>query len=97
MLKRYSQLFVSLLIVCDLFVIAAAWMLAYAIRFGLFSAPLGVPPFEGYARRVVLILPIFLFCFTHKCERTANNCTQHKQMRGYPIFTPKVLIRFGNF
>lgn len=62
MLKKYSQVFLSILFMSDMAVVAAAWLLAYEVRFqaGWFSAFLPVyeatPRFNAY----LAILPVIL-------------------------------------
>ncbi|HEM46334.1 MAG TPA: undecaprenyl-phosphate glucose phosphotransferase [Alphaproteobacteria bacterium] len=59
MLYRYSEVLRGLMMVADLALIAAAWMGAYALRFGAgFPAPLGVPSFRHYALALLAILPV---------------------------------------
>ncbi len=69
MLKRYSQLFLSLLVVCDLTVVAGAWLLAFWLRF---FSPLvtdaipiryGIPELERYTKLLVVVVPIFYALF----------------------------------
>ncbi len=63
MLKKYGQLFLSLLYLTDTLVIFFSWILSYYIRFDLEVAPvtLGVPSFDQYLIAVIPILVIFLF------------------------------------
>jgi len=69
MLKKYSHLFLSLLVVSDLVIIAGAWLLSFWLRF---FSPLvtdaipiryGVPELERYTKLLVLVLPIFYALF----------------------------------
>ncbi len=65
MLKKYNQLFLSLLMVCDLAVIAGAWLLSFWLRFfnplvtGAIPVTHGLPEFELYAKFLVVLLPVF--------------------------------------
>jgi Undecaprenyl-phosphate glucose phosphotransferase len=61
MLKRHSQFFESLLFLFDLSMIAAAWLMAYALRVGGWPVPVyyGVPPLSEYLFLAVFILPIW--------------------------------------
>ncbi len=66
MLKKYSQLFLSALIISDSLVILACWIGAYYVRFhsGWIPLTLGIPPFEQYQ---VLLIPVWLlFLFNFK-------------------------------
>ena len=66
MLKKYSQLFLSALIISDSLVILASWIAAFYVRFHSGWVPLtqGIPPFEQYQ---VLLIPVWLlFLFNFK-------------------------------
>ena len=56
MLKRHHEIFQRLFLVADMVFVAAAWLLAYSLRFhwGPIEAPLGTPPLANY-------LPMTLF------------------------------------
>ena len=55
---------VAILVVADLTVVTAIWLIAYWVRFStIFEAPLGVPPFGPYARLLLLILPLWFGVF----------------------------------
>ena len=62
MLKRYNQVFLSLLVASDLITIGGAWMASYWLRFYLFSwqLTLGIPEFELYLWLSLLVLPVSL-------------------------------------
>jgi Undecaprenyl-phosphate glucose phosphotransferase len=61
-LKAHSKFFEHLTLVADLLLIAACWVLAYALRFHVF--PTGdTPPFRGYALQLVPILVVWGFAF----------------------------------
>ncbi len=62
MLKAHSKLFEHLTLAGDLTLIAACWVLAYIIRFS-FDAPLGIPPFSGYALQLLPILVVWGIAF----------------------------------
>ncbi|MDH3256734.1 MAG: undecaprenyl-phosphate glucose phosphotransferase, partial [Nitrospinota bacterium] len=69
MLKKYSQLFLSALIISDSLVILFSWIGAYYLRFqtGWFPLSGGIPPIEQY---LVLLLPVLiLFLFNFKVVR----------------------------
>jgi len=69
MLKKYSQLFLSALIISDSLVILFSWIGAYYLRFhtGWFPLSGGIPPIEQYQ---VLLLPVLiLFLFNFKVVR----------------------------
>lgn len=60
MLKKQAQFFKSLLIISDLIILTAAWILSYYVRFytTLISPPLlGIPPLMTY---VEFLLPLWL-------------------------------------
>ena len=61
MLKQHNQLFLSLFIVADMLVVAAAWLLAYYLRFdwGPIPAPLGRPPLSNYLPMVLFVWAIW--------------------------------------
>ncbi len=61
MLKRYGQLFFSIAVACDALAVAAAWMIAYAVKFRLGLLPVleSAPP---AAMVFVRLLPIVLVC-----------------------------------
>lgn len=63
MLKKYGQLFISALFICDTLVIFFSWMTAYFIRFdlGVIPADQGIPPLDQYLTLLVPIWLIFLF------------------------------------
>jgi FlaA1/EpsC-like NDP-sugar epimerase len=65
MLKKYSQLFLSALIICDSLVILSAWMGSYYFRFHSGWIPLfnGIPPVEKYQILLLPVLILFLFNF----------------------------------
>ena len=56
MLKQHHEIFQRLFLVADMVFVAAAWLLAYSLRFhwGPIDAPLGTPPLANY-------LPMTLF------------------------------------
>ncbi len=62
MLKAHSRLFEHLTLACDLLLIGACWVLAYAVRFYVLNAP-GLPPFRDYALQLVPILVVWGFSF----------------------------------
>jgi Undecaprenyl-phosphate glucose phosphotransferase len=63
MLKKYGQLFVSALFVCDTLVITFSWLAAYFVRFKLDIIPVdqGIPQISQYVTLLLPILIIFLF------------------------------------
>jgi Undecaprenyl-phosphate glucose phosphotransferase len=62
MLYRYSEIFRSLLMISDLSLVAASWILAFWIRFHTgWEAPLGIPGIETYAYALIGILPLAFF------------------------------------
>ena len=51
MLYRYSEVFRGLLLISDLSLVAASWLLAYTIRFHtVFASPLGIPQLSTASR-----------------------------------------------
>jgi Undecaprenyl-phosphate glucose phosphotransferase len=65
MLKKYNQLFLSVLIISDSLVILSSWMGAYYLRFHTGWIPLsnGIPPVEQYQILLLPVLILFLFNF----------------------------------
>jgi Undecaprenyl-phosphate glucose phosphotransferase len=65
MLKKYSQLFLSALVISDSLVILASWIGAYYLRFYSGWIPLynGIPPVEQYEVLLLPVLILFLFNF----------------------------------
>ena len=61
MLKKYGQIFVSILFIADSLIIFIAWIGSYFIRFqwGIFSASQGVPPFDIYLLTTIPVWIIF--------------------------------------
>jgi len=60
MLKKHAQFFESLFIISDLFILSAAWVLSYFLRFNtlLINVPVvGVPPFLHYLE---FLLPLWI-------------------------------------
>jgi len=77
-LSRYNQLFATAAFLGDGVLVAAAWLLAYALRFlwlGL-SAPLGVPPFTLHLWMGAVAVPISLLVLRsfhlYRSSRTAR-------------------------
>ena len=62
MLKAHSRFFQHLTLAADLLLIAACWIVAYAVRFYLFPV-VDTPPFAGYALQLVPILVVWGFAF----------------------------------
>ena len=62
MLKAHSRLVENLALAGDLFLIAACWLSAYAIRFHLMPAK-DVPPFRDYALQLVPIMVVWGIAF----------------------------------
>jgi Undecaprenyl-phosphate glucose phosphotransferase len=60
-LKAHSRLFEHLTLAADLLLIAACWVLAYALRFHV--GGVAAPPFSGYALQLVPILVVWGFAF----------------------------------
>jgi Undecaprenyl-phosphate glucose phosphotransferase len=78
MLSRHAQLFATGVFVLDGVLIAAAWLLAYALRFvwlGL-PAPLGVPPFTFHLWLGAVLVPVSLLVLRtmrlYRSSRTAR-------------------------
>jgi len=61
-LKAHSRFFEHLTLAADLLLIAACWIVAYAVRFYLFPV-VDTPPFAGYALQLVPILVVWGFAF----------------------------------
>jgi Undecaprenyl-phosphate glucose phosphotransferase len=62
-LRKYSQVFISVLFLTDIFFIAGAWLAAYLLRFkaSLFDVPKEVPP---WSQHLPLLLIVLLICAT---------------------------------
>jgi Undecaprenyl-phosphate glucose phosphotransferase len=58
LLKKYNQVFISLLFLSDLFVIALSWFLAYLLRFeaGVVEVTKDVPPLSQHLPLMVILL-----------------------------------------
>ncbi len=56
MYRRHGQKLGLVFLACDLLVTAAAWLAAYALRFGLWPSPGGVPAFHAVLAGLPLIL-----------------------------------------
>ncbi len=65
MLKKYSQLFLSALVISDSLVILSSWIGAYYLRFhsGWISLPNEIPLIEQYQVLLLPVLILFLFNF----------------------------------
>lgn len=62
MLKRYSEVFRSGLLIMDLLLVASSWLAAYWIRFyGGLPVPKGIPPIEPYLTMLIGIVPLWFF------------------------------------
>lgn len=60
MLRRYSEVFRTLLMGLDLALLVGAWCFAYYVRFYTgFTSPRGIPPFTQYALVLPFILPVW--------------------------------------
>src|SRR5262249_60951184 len=62
MLKAHSRLLEHLALITDLVLIAACWLGAYAVRFGLFARG-DIPPFSDYALQLVPIMVVWFIAF----------------------------------
>jgi len=68
MLRQHSQLMITLQVVCDLLMTAAAWGLAYPLRFRSGLVPLdpakGVPPFaDEFLPLLPVVLVVSVLCY----------------------------------
>ena len=65
MLKEKRQFFEFSAVGADLFVVSAAWCLAYWLRFctDLIPAEKGVPPIQHYLLMLLFVWPIWAFVF----------------------------------
>ncbi len=65
MLKKYSQFFLSALVLSDGIVVCVSWFLAFHLRFfsGWFNDTMGLPPIESYSFLIIPILIIYLASF----------------------------------
>jgi Undecaprenyl-phosphate glucose phosphotransferase len=62
MLKAHSRLFEHLALITDLVLIAACWLGAYGVRFGLFGRG-DIPPFSDYALQLVPIMVVWFIAY----------------------------------
>lgn len=67
MLKRYYQVFGSILIVTDAIGLVAAWVLAYYLRFYTQIVPVtkGIPPFSRYVALTVPVVMLWVAVFSY--------------------------------
>lgn len=67
MLKRYYQVFGSILILSDAFGLVAAWLLAYYLRFYTQIVPVtkGIPPFSRYVALTVPVVLLWVAVFSY--------------------------------
>lgn len=75
MLKRYYQVFGSLLLVTDALGLVAAWLLAFYLRFYTQIVPVtkGIPPFSRYVALTVPVVLLWLAVFSYfKLYRTSQ-------------------------
>lgn len=65
MLKKYNQVFITLLFVLDLLGISLAWFVAYLVRFesGLIEVTKGIPSWEQHLPLLILILLVSIAVF----------------------------------
>jgi len=58
LLKKYNQVFISLLFISDLFAIALSWLLAYLLRFeaGIIEVTKGIPSWSQHLPLMVILL-----------------------------------------
>ena len=97
MLSRHSEVLRTLLLLADLSLVAAAWLMAYALRFsGWMDAPLGVPGFRPYASLLALILPLWFFLFRarglYEAQRTGSMFREAGQILGATAVGVGVLV-----
>ena len=76
MLTRQRQLLASAVFVLDGALVASAWLLAYALRFRLWPAPLGIPPLSFYLWMGAVVTPVALLVLRsfriYRSARTAR-------------------------
>jgi hypothetical protein len=65
LLKKYNQIFITLLFVLDLFFLSLAWFLAYLLRFesGLIEVTKDIPAWEQHLPLLIIILLISVVVF----------------------------------
>jgi len=61
--KLAPGLFTATLVAADLVALGLGLLVTYWVRFGLFPAPLGVPPIASYVAALVVVLPVGLLVF----------------------------------
>lgn len=64
MLKKYAQVFITVLFVADLASIILSWLASYFIRFKvqIFSLKSNIPPFNDYLIFLIFIIIVFSIC-----------------------------------
>lgn len=64
--KTDEVIYTLILLILDALMLNLAWICAYWVRFymGIFSTPLGIPPFNQYIKVVIGMTPFVLFMFT---------------------------------
>jgi exopolysaccharide biosynthesis polyprenyl glycosylphosphotransferase len=66
-LRRQHEIYRTLLLLGDLLIVAAAWLVAYGLRFHAgIPAPLGVPPVEPYLSALIVLLPGWAWLFRRR-------------------------------
>lgn len=78
MLKRYYQVFGSLLILTDIFGVVIAWLLAFYLRFYTQIVPVtkGIPPFSRYVALTVPVVFLWLMVFAYFQLYKTNKITR---------------------
>ncbi len=87
MLKRYYQVFGSILIVTDAFGLVAAWVLAYYLRFYTQIVPVtkGIPPFSRYVALTVPVVLLWVAIFSYYRLYRTSRITRRTTELGYVL------------
>ncbi len=81
MLARHRQIFASGVFALDALLIASSWIGAYALRFMMLPAPLGVPPFSFYLWFGAVSTPVALLVLrTFKIYRSARTARLSQEL-----------------
>ena len=63
MFRRHGDKLSSVFLLCDVTLTAFAWVAGYWLRYALFPAPLGMPPFAACARSLPLVILLAVFAY----------------------------------
>jgi Undecaprenyl-phosphate glucose phosphotransferase len=86
-LKRYYQVFGSILILTDALGLVAAWLLAYYLRFYTQIVPVtkGIPPFSRYVSLTVPVVLLWIAVFSYYRLYRTSRITRRTTELGYVL------------